>query len=357
MSFRPTEFLSCRSPRRALADGAEPDRSPRKGASPRTGATTGGDRRGAGVRARIRTAGFAILTAGLLAGPGLGQPYDPAADRHHRRHAHDESARPTGDAGAPGERVVELQIDRLNQRVLYAAPPNPVASIVMLPGGSGDLDETRNGDIRHHENFVVRTRAPVGGAWLCGSDPRHDRPREPARPAQFACLCPPRRWPRRLCPRQARGPVYLLGTSQGSIAAMNGAAHARPGAVAGVVLTESVSILGHSGETVFSAAPQDVRVPALVVANRQDRCDVAPPQEAPRIARGDDPVAEREGARSLGRDRPVREALRLAHAARLLRHRAHGHRGDRRLDAGPSLTGRRRGGRPPEPPSANLSCG
>jgi len=83
---------------------------------------------------------------------------------------------------------------------------------------------------------------------------------------------------------QAPGPVFLLGTSQGSIAAMNGAAHAAPGMVAGLVLTESVSHLGGSHETVFDADPRDVRVPALVVANRDDRCDVAPPDEAPHIA-------------------------------------------------------------------------
>lgn len=84
--------------------------------------------------------------------------------------------------------------------------------------------------------------------------------------------------------RLVAGPVFLLGTSQGSIAAMNGAAHAPPGSIAGVVLTESVSVMGGSGETVFDAHPEQVRVPALVVANRDDRCAVAPPQAAPRIA-------------------------------------------------------------------------
>ena len=61
-------------------------------------------------------------------------------------------------------------------------------------------------------------------------------------------------------------------------------AHARPDTIAGVILTESVSRFGHSGETVFDADPQDIRVPALVVANDDDQCDVATPQDAPRIA-------------------------------------------------------------------------
>ena len=87
-----------------------------------------------------------------------------------------------------------------------------------------------------------------------------------------------------LAHKQSDGPVFLLGTSQGSIAAMNGAAHAQPGTLAGVVLTESVSVLGGSHETVFDADPAGVKVPALVVANTDDRCDVAPPAAAPRIA-------------------------------------------------------------------------
>jgi hypothetical protein len=85
--------------------------------------------------------------------------------------------------------------------------------------------------------------------------------------------------------RTAQAPVFLLGTSQGSIAAMNGAAHAPSGGLAGVVLTESVSVMGGSHETVFDADPAGVRAPALVVANRDDACDVAPPSQAPAIAR------------------------------------------------------------------------
>jgi hypothetical protein len=46
-----------------------------------------------------------------------------------------------------------------------------------------------------------------------------------------------------------------------------------------------VSILGGSRETVFSAHPDEVRVPSLVVANADDRCKVAPPSMAQSIAR------------------------------------------------------------------------
>ncbi|HVH78727.1 MAG TPA: hypothetical protein VM782_05005 [Stellaceae bacterium] len=77
-------------------------------------------------------------------------------------------------------------------------------------------------------------------------------------------------------------PVWLIGTSQGSIAAANGAAHL-PGRVAGVVLTSSVAGRSASGETVFDSDLGATAVPALVVANQGDTCASAAPTYAPQI--------------------------------------------------------------------------
>jgi rhodanese-related sulfurtransferase len=186
---------------------------------------------------------------------------------------------------ASAERVVNLPMHNgAHQRVLYDAPANPKATIVMLPGGAGDVGIRRNGDLRHDDNFVVRTRelwTSRGFAVLIPDAMDNDNLRgmrsSPAYAALVADLV-------QFAHQQSAVPVFLLGTSQGSIAAMNGAAHTDPTQLAGVVLTESVSVLGGSHETVFQADPQDVRIPALVVDNRDDRCDVAPPGNATRIA-------------------------------------------------------------------------
>ncbi|QRN55893.1 alpha/beta hydrolase [Dyella caseinilytica] len=154
----------------------------------------------------------------------------------------------------------------------------------MLPGGAGDVGIQRNGELRHDDNFVVRTRdlwirrgfAVVIPDAIDGDNLRGLRS-SPTYAALVSDLV-------QFAHRQSASPVFLLGTSQGSIAAMNGAAHIDPSQLAGVVLTESVSVMGGSHETVFQADPQNVRVPALIVANRQDQCDVAPPSNAPRIA-------------------------------------------------------------------------
>jgi len=185
----------------------------------------------------------------------------------------------------PAERIFDLPLTGGKpQRVLYVSPARPKATIVMLPGGAGDVGLRPGGDILHGDNFVVRTRAlwiQRGYAVLIPDTVDRSNLRGVRSSLEYAALVEELVGFAR---EQAPEPVFLLGTSQGAIAAMNGAAHARPRTIAGVVLTESVSRMGGSGETVFSADPQDVRVPALVVANQQDRCDVAPPGDAPRIA-------------------------------------------------------------------------
>jgi hypothetical protein len=205
------------------------------------------------------------------------------------RHRHGSDEREAlgvkASIGAPFEQVLDLPLgDGKHQRILYAVPDQPRATIVMLPGGDGDLGMMRDGSLRHGDNFVVRTRAQwvgLGYAVLIPDAPRLVNLRGLRSSPQYARLV---EFLVRFAEGQIRRPVFLLGTSRGSIAAMNGAAHATTGALAGVVLTESVSRPGRSRETVFNGDPGAVRVAALVVADGDDKCDVAPPEDAPKIA-------------------------------------------------------------------------
>ncbi|WP_454624189.1 alpha/beta hydrolase [Bradyrhizobium cenepequi] len=154
----------------------------------------------------------------------------------------------------------------------------------MFPGGNGDIGLREDDRIDHGDSFVVRTRllwVKRGYAVLIPDTVDHANLRGERSSAQYAAVILELI---EFVRSQVSAPVFLLGTSQGSIAAMNGAAHVPSGSIAGVVLTESVSRLGGSGETAFSSSPENVRVPALVVANRADRCDVAPADAAPQIA-------------------------------------------------------------------------
>ncbi|WP_242501274.1 alpha/beta hydrolase [Komagataeibacter xylinus] len=202
--------------------------------------------------------------------------------------AHD---RPRQATAAPGtdtgrtERIFNLpQQDGASVRVLFATPGKPRGMIIMLPGGAGDLGLEPDGRIRHGDNFVVRTRGlwnQRGYAVIIPDTREHASLRGQRGSSAYARVVTDL-----IAFAHKQGPqaVFVLGTSQGSIAAVNGAAHAPAGSLAGVVLTESVSVMGGSRETVFSAGPQNIQAPVLVVANRDDRCNVAPPQAARQIA-------------------------------------------------------------------------
>ncbi|WP_242621935.1 alpha/beta hydrolase [Komagataeibacter xylinus] len=187
--------------------------------------------------------------------------------------------------GGWNERVFNLPLkDGEQVRVLLATPARPRGILVMLPGGAGDVGLEADGSIRHGDNFVVRTRSlwnQHGYAVLIPDTHDHASLRgQRSSPAYARIITDLVAFAHRQGPQA----VFVLGTSQGSIAAVNGAAHAPAGSLAGVVLTESVSVMGGSRETVFSADPQDIRAPVLVVANHDDRCKVAPPQAARQIA-------------------------------------------------------------------------
>lgn len=191
----------------------------------------------------------------------------------------------TLETAPAGERLFDLPLaDGGHQRVLLEIPLKPKAVIIMLPGGSGDVGLTRDGDIRHDDNFVVRTRdlwTARGYAVVIPDTLDRANLRGLRSSPEYARLVDSLI---AFAHEHVAAPVFLLGTSQGSIAAMNGAAHAGHGSLNGVILTESVSVIGGSHETVFDADPQAVRIPALVVANQDDRCDVAPPAMASKIA-------------------------------------------------------------------------
>ena len=91
--------------------------------------------------------------------------------------------------------------------------------------------------------------------------------------------------------RATNAPIWLVGTSQGSIGAAYGAAHL-PGKVAGVVLTSSVAGHSNSGETVFDSDLGAIAVPALVVV--EPRPDTLPHRPASGFG-----AADPRGARPL----------------------------------------------------------
>jgi pimeloyl-ACP methyl ester carboxylesterase len=166
--------------------------------------------------------------------------------------------------------------------VLYAGPARPPAILLMFAGGDGTVSFSGGQIVHMNGNFLMRTEQlwlaqGFGFATIGSSSSLLGQRHTPAYAAIIAAAVDYAR------SRGGNAPVWLVGTSMGSIAAANGAAHL-PGRVAGVVLTSSVAAQNRaSGETVFDSDLGAIAIPALVVSNKGDTCPVAGPGFAPNI--------------------------------------------------------------------------
>ena len=76
-------------------------------------------------------------------------------------------------------------------------------------------------------------------------------------------------------------PVWLVGTSLGTISAAAAASAAPPLPIAGIVLSSSVTgVNRYTGFSVPMLKLAEVRVPVLVIHHKDDSCDVCEPGKA-----------------------------------------------------------------------------
>lgn len=172
--------------------------------------------------------------------------------------------------------------------------PDPVATVVLFAGGRGRLriaDEQLSVDA---SNFLVRTRS-----LIAASGPFNVAVMDVASDFLDAGLFPNGLFAQRTSPQHLedikrviadlRGrfpglPVWLVGTSRGSISAAHGAAElAPPIGPDGLVLTSSVTVDRPNRNSLNDVDLGAVSVPTLIVAHRNDACPVTPPGDAEAI--------------------------------------------------------------------------
>lgn len=170
------------------------------------------------------------------------------------------------------------------ERVLFTGPANPRAILVMLPGSDGVVDignAAPTGRLRG--NFLVRTLplwTAQGFAVLLLDAPQHQSLLGRRHTPEYAMAI---EQAANFARSRVAAPVWLIGTSMGTISAVNGAARLG-GKVSGAVLNSSVTRANVSRETVFDADPAAIAVPTLIVANRGDICPITPPADAETLA-------------------------------------------------------------------------
>jgi predicted alpha/beta-hydrolase family hydrolase len=165
------------------------------------------------------------------------------------------------------ERVDVQSRPGVTQPVYITAAANPKATVLLFPGAGGVYDQSRN-------NFLVRVAPQFSGAGMTVAifDAPSDHPQGMGPPfrasaqhgTDIAAVIS-------LLKTRSPAPLWLVGTSNGSISAAEGAAIVGPPRVAGVVLTSSVWQGGMLGTPLGQ-----IRMPVLVVHNRDDGCRSSP---------------------------------------------------------------------------------
>ena len=192
-----------------------------------------------------------------------------------------------------GEVVTVQTHDRSTTRYAFVSPPRAGTqggpfTLALLPGGSGHVDLDEKGCPRALKgNSLVRS-IPIFGAMGFGTA-LVDAPSEYHGEDGLGGF--------RIATQHAQdlgkviadlrmrtqGAVWLVGTSRGSISALNAAARlSGPSAPDGIVLTSAL-MSGQSSakkswvaQTVFDLPLEDIRLPLLVVGHAGDKCIRSP---------------------------------------------------------------------------------
>ncbi len=174
---------------------------------------------------------------------------------------------------------VELAFDLVSP----PAGATPTRVVVLLPGGNGLLDLSATGIGQGANNFVVRTRqmyAQVGFAAAVVDVPS-DHPqglddfRDTADHATD--LGSVVQW---LRGKWTGVPVWMVGTSRGTISVANAASRLSGGAAPdGIVLTSSITVIPKNAtdqESIYSVDVAKILVPTQMVHNQLDACGASP---------------------------------------------------------------------------------
>lgn len=176
------------------------------------------------------------------------------------------------------ERITLATRPGVTERVLLTPPPGAaVASVILFTGSDGVLfARGPAGELRlKDQNFLIRSRAAfaAAGFLVAAVDTPSDRPdglanfRATDEHAQdIAVLIAYLR-------QRAAVPVWLIGTSMGTISAANAAARLTQGGADGLVLTSSIVVQKKSTAPIQAIVAVDqIAQPTLFVHNRDDAC-------------------------------------------------------------------------------------
>ena len=188
------------------------------------------------------------------------------------------------------QKVVDIPTrPSVTQRFVYLAPESPKAAVILFAGGHGGLQIFPNGSFKWGEgNFLVRTRQlfAKNGLSVAVVDAPSDRQAAPflggfrQKPEHIADIKAVIAWLK----QQGNVPVWLVGTSMGTLSAGFIATQVGPGdgGPDGLVLTSSILSLD-VGRPLPEMPLQKIIVPVLVVHHEKDGCNLCAYSQIPRL--------------------------------------------------------------------------
>lgn len=162
-------------------------------------------------------------------------------------------------------------------RFIYAKAENPVASAVLLQGGSGAIGIFPNGTTQS-SGFLATGAERFAGNGVSVAIPDvpsdrnhlHDFRATPEHAQDIAALIAFLR-------QQGNGPVWAIGTSNGSLSAAASTTRLKDKGPDGIVLSAAVTKRPVSQAHPVTDAPLgEVTVPVLLVHHKEDGCQVTP---------------------------------------------------------------------------------
>ncbi len=165
----------------------------------------------------------------------------------------------------------------------------PRAIAIVFVGGDGETALNDKGPTKLNGNFLMRVRGSLSAAGLVLAFPDAPSDRQGRGLGDF-----------RTGENHAQDigavvhalkarndlPVFLIGTSRGTISAANVAARLDRGSIAGVVLTSTVTERSKNKQRGVMETPLDrITSPVFALAHKNDSCYVTPPSAIPRMLR------------------------------------------------------------------------
>jgi pimeloyl-ACP methyl ester carboxylesterase len=184
-------------------------------------------------------------------------------------------------AKASGQEIVSVPTrPGVTVKVALVAPAGePSATLLIFPGGFGENHfRERDGRVVMGGNFLVRTAKHFAARGLLAAviDTPSDHPQGMDYPFRFGkAHMEDVTKVLQMLEAKTSAPIYLAGTSRGTLSAAALAASLKDPAVKGLVLTTSLDEPGRGrnpAATVFDAPLKRITLPVLIVHHRDDAC-------------------------------------------------------------------------------------